>query len=72
MSSPWLEVLRLKRPKRPLVKLKLETQKKANYFEKSGIFTLLELNINASYPILSGLVINRAFKGQNVKADPKN
>ena len=44
---------------------------KQTFFDKSGIFTLLEVNINAFYPILSGLVNNRAFKGQNVKADPK-
>ena len=31
-SSPWCEVPRSKRPKRPLVKLKLETQRKANFF----------------------------------------
>ena len=29
------------------------------------------VNMNASYPILSGLVKNRAFNGQNVQADPK-
>ena len=32
LSSPWFEVLSSKRPKRPLVKLKLETQRKANFF----------------------------------------
>ena len=43
-----------------------------NFLRQFSLFTLLEVNINASNSILSGLVINRAFKGQNVKADPKN
>ena len=42
------------------------------FLHQFGLFTLLMVNMNASYPILSGLVNNRAFKGQNVKADPKN